>query len=375
MLKTKNILSSSLLLFSVLLAGCPPKPKNVVLCIGDGMGFEQVKAASIYATGREGELCFESFPYKTSMTTHSADEAVTDSAASGTAIATGHKVNNGVVSLQIPGDGTELQTLLEYFQQRGKATGLVTTTYITHATPAVFGAHEKSRQNYDNIAADYLTQTRPNVLFGAGGHSMSPQAAEDAGYVVVQNLNELRSLNTEEATFVSGQFGTGIPYEMEWTGDLPHLSQMAESALAILDNDPDGFFLMIEGGTIDWAGHANNLANNIGETVEFAKTVQTVLNWAKGRDDTLLVVTADHETGGLKVTKNNGKGKLPDVHWKSKGHTAAQVPVYAWGAGADLFTDRMDNTDIHNKIVEATQSQAPPTPERKTKTLSTTGKN
>ncbi len=369
--RIKSLTILSLLLFTAFLSGCSAPPKNVILCIGDGMGFEQVKAASIYATGKEGTLCFESFPYKTSMTTHSANAAVTDSAASGTAIATGHKVNNKVLSMQIPGDGRELQTSLEYFQQKGKATGLVTTTPVTHATPAAFGAHEKSRYNYENVATDYLTQTRPNVLFGAGGHGITPQAAKDAGYVVVSNLNELQSLNTEEVTFVSGQFGKNIPYEMQWAGDLPHLSQMTESALAILDNDPDGFFLMIEGGTIDWAGHDNELANNIGETIEFARTVQIVFDWAEERDDTLLVVTADHETGGLKVIKNNGKGKLPDVSWSSKNHTAAQVPVYAWGTGAGLFTGPMDNTDIHKKIVKAAGNIAPTKSCQRTKALST----
>ncbi len=374
--RVKNLVLLSLLLFSAFLLGCSSSlysssPKNVVLCIGDGMGFEQVKAASIYATGNEGTLCFESFPYKTSMTTHSANAAVTDSAASGTAIATGYKVNNKVLSMKIPGDGTELQTLLEYLQQKGKATGLVTTTPITHATPAAFGTHEKSRYNNGNIAADYLTQTRPNVLFGAGGHGITPQAAKNAGYVVVSNLSELQSLNTEDTTFVSGQFGENIPYEAQWTGDSPHLSQMAESALAILDNDPDGFFLMIEGGTIDWAGHDNNLANNIGETIEFAKAVQVVIDWAEERNVTLLVVTADHETGGLKVIKNNGKGKLPDVSWSSKHHTAAQVPVYSWGAEAGLFTGQMDNTDIHKKIVKAVGNIASPESCQRTKALST----
>jgi len=140
---------------------------------------------------------------------------------------------------------------------------------------------------------------------------------------------------------------------------LPHLSQMAETALDILDSDPDGFFLMIEGGKIDWAGHDNNLADVIGETIEFAKSIREILNWAEQRNDTLLIVTADHETGGLKVLKNNGKGKLPEVSWSSKNHTAIKVPVYAWGKRAGLFTGPMDNTDIHRKIIEATQQTIP----------------
>jgi alkaline phosphatase len=357
MIRAKSRIIVTLFVLLVVLSGCATSPKNIILCIGDGMGFEQVRAAAMYANGEEGTLCFEGFPYQTDMTTHSANAAITDSAASGTAIATGHKVNNGVLCVQIPGDGAELQTLLEHFQQDGYAVGLVTTTPITNATPAAFGAHERSRYSYDNIAADYLTQTRPNVLFGAGAHGMTPQAAEDAGYTVVNNLVELRRLNTEDVSMVSGQFGENIPYETDWSGDLPHLSQMTETALAILDNDPDGFFLMLEGGMIDWAGHDNNLANIVSETVEFEKAVQIILDWAEQRDDTLIIVTADHETGGLKVIKNNGKGKLPEVSWSSKNHTATKVPVYSWGKRAELFTGPMDNTDIHGKIIKATKQK------------------
>jgi alkaline phosphatase len=201
---------------------------------------------------------------------------------------------------------------------------------------------------------------------------MTPQAAKDAGYIVVNNLAQLQQLNTEQVSMVSGQFGEDIPYETKWSANVPHLSQMTETALAILDNDPDGFFLMLEGGKIDWAGHDNDIANVTGETIEFANAVQIILNWAEQRDDTLLIVTADHETGGLKVTKNNGKGKLPDVSWSSKNHTATEVPVYAWGKRAVLFTGPMDNTDIHRKIIKASQQPIPfKLYQQRTNTLST----
>jgi alkaline phosphatase len=358
MARVKNLIILLLILLTVV-SGCATSPKNIILCIGDGMGFEQVRAAAMYANGEQGTLCFESFPYQTDMTTHSANAAVTDSAASGTAMATGHKVNNGVLCVQIPGDGSQLQTLLEYFQQENKAVGLVTTKHITDATPAAFAAHQLNRYNYNNIASDYLTQTKPNVLFGAGENGMTPQAAKDAGYIVVSNLAQLQNLDTEQVSMVSGQFGEDIPYETNWDANLPHLphlSQMTETALAILDNAPEGFFIMVEGGKIDSAGHDNNLAYMVGETVEFASTVQLILDWAKQRGDTLIIVTADHETGGLKVLKNNGKGKLPEVSWSSKDHTATKVPVYSWGKRAELFTGPMDNTDIHRKIIKATKS-------------------
>jgi len=322
-------------------------PKNIILLIGDGMGFEQVKAAGMYLNGKAGTLSFESFPNQAEVTTYSADSSVTDSAAAGTAIATGHKVNNGVISMAYPGDGSELYTLLEYFKERGKSTGLVSTTYMTHATPAVFGAHEPSRNNISEIARDYLNQTLPNVLFGGGANGMSISSATSAGYTVVTDRTELQALDTENATMVSGQFGnTHLPYEFDGLGALPHLSEMTHTALNILDNDPDGFFLMVEGGRIDHAGHSNDIQRNIFETIEFSSAVQAAVNWTQTNPGTFILVTSDHETGGLTVLKNNGQGKFPDVSWTTTGHTGANVPIYASGVNADIISGIMDNTDI-----------------------------
>jgi alkaline phosphatase len=219
---------------------------------------------------------------------------------------------------------------------------------MTHATPAAWGAHEPSRNNNAQIASDYLTQTRPNVLFGGGANGMLLSAAIVAGYTLVTNKSTMQALDTNSVSMVSGQFGsTHLPYEFDGLGTLPHLSDMAETALDILDNDADGFFLMVEGGRIDHAGHANDLARNVHETLEFADTVQLVLDWAAGRTDTLVLVTADHETGGLNVLQDNGAGNYPTVSWSSSGHTGVNVPVYAWGANADLVGGVMDNTDLY----------------------------
>ena len=322
-------------------------PTNVIFFIGDGMGFEQVAVAGMYRAGAPGTLSFEAFPYHAEMTTHSANLPITDSAASATAMATGRKVNNGVISMAFPGDGSELETLLEIFRDQGKSAGLVTTTYVTHATPASFGAHEPSRNNTAAIAGDYLYQTSPNVLFGGGGNGMSGPAAVAAGYTVVTDRSGMQTLDTESITMVSGQFGVGyMPYEYDGLGSLPHLSEMTATTLAILDNDPDGFFLMVEGGRIDSAGHANDIQRNVLETVEFANAVTTAIDWASGRLDTLILVTADHETGGLTVLQNNGAGEFPTVSWFWGTHTGANVPVYAWGCNASLVAGLMDNTDL-----------------------------
>ncbi len=320
---------------------------NVILLIGDGMGFEQVKAARVYAAS---PLSFEALPFQGEVTTASSNATITDSAAAATAMATGVKVNNGVVSLALPGDGSELETLVEYYKARGRTVGLVTTTYITHATPACFGAHETSRNNYSAIADDYLTQTIPNVLFGGGANGMSVSAAENAGYVVATTTASFDGLDTT-ADLLSAQFGTtDLPYEYDYLGEeypYPHLANMVTVALDALDNDPDGFFLMVEGGNIDHACHANNLRRAVHETLAFSDAVQTALDWAAGRDDTLIMVTADHETGGLTVSDQVDSDGYPIVSWTTGGHTGVNVPVYAWGQDAALVAGVLDNTEIN----------------------------
>jgi alkaline phosphatase len=324
-------------------------PKHIILFIGDGMGFEHVRAARAYLGA---PLPFELFPYKRTVNTSNARGGVTDSAAAATAMATGRKVGNGVVSIAHPGTGEDLMTVLELAKREGKRTGLVTTTEVTNATPAAFGAHVRSRREVEEIARDMLHETRPHVLLGGGGAGMSPPAASAAGYQVVRDREMLLGVDTEQVEFLSGQFGdTHIPYERDGVGALPHLSDMTAVALEILEQDPDGFFLMVEGGRIDQAAHLNKLAHMIGETIEFGKAVETARAWAEGRDDTVILVTADHETGGLTVVGERGKGEFPDVTWRTTDHTGARVPLYAWGALPHVMHDvssaEIDNTEMY----------------------------
>jgi alkaline phosphatase len=322
-------------------------PMNVVLLIGDGMGFEQVKAGGMYAHGAPGTLPFEAFPHRAEMTTHSADSPVTDSAAAATALATGRKVNNGGVSVAHPGGGDELKTLLEHFGDRGRGTGLVTTADVTHATPAAFGAHRPSRHDLSGIFADYLNVTRPNVLFGGAGDGIPPASVAEAGYALVTDRAGMQALDPEAGAMVCGRFGDDhLPYEYDGLDPLPRLSEMTMSALSMLGSGTEGFFLMVEGGRIDHAGHDNDIGRNVRETVGFSNAVRVVADWAQGRSDTLILVTADHETGGLSVLQNNGRGGSPTVSWSTTGHTEACVPVYAWGVNARSVSGVMDNTDL-----------------------------
>lgn len=318
--------------------------RNVILLIGDGMGEGQVAAARCYAGA---DLFFEGFPFQSRMATVDAAGGITDSAAAATAMATGRKVYAGVVSLAVPGDGGKLETLLEFFKKAGKSTGLVTTAYLTDATPACFGAHASNRYDSVQIASDYLSQTRPDVLMGGGASGLDAAAAEAAGYAVVTDRDSLAALDPALHPRVCGLFGWGyLPYEYDGLGALPSLSEMTVKALDVLGRDPDGFFLMAEGAMIDTACHGNDLARCVGETLGFEAAVRAARAWAEGRDDTLLLVAADHETGGLSVTGDNGPGTLPAVTWATAGHTESAVALYGWGLNAEWAGGVADNTQV-----------------------------
>lgn len=342
--------------------------KNIILMIGDGMGFGQVNAGSYYVGGASGKLCFQPY-YKCAVTTSCLDSGVhpiTDSAAAASAIATGHKVNYLAVSRSPSGVG--YTTILEEAKAMGKRTGLVGTDPITRATPAAFAAHDADRNNLIAIGDDFLNSSLPNVLLGGGGTAAGGSAyfstaqiatAQALGYQTAYTKAQMDALSPT-ADRVLGLFTTNeMTYEYDRPANTtePHLSEMTVKALSLLDTDPDGFFVMIEGAKIDYGGHARDIARTTGEVVEFNNSVQAVLNWMQGRTDTLLIVTADHETGGLTAT-NRGKGTYPGASWAGTDHTAANVPLYAYGAGSGLVNGYMhsgviDNTDVFRIMHDA----------------------
>ena len=328
----------------------PITGSTVILFIGDGMGLEQIQATED-AVGEQ--LSFSDFPIRTWVQTRSEDSTVTDSAAAATAIATGESVANGVISMSP--QGVPYETLLEFSESLGKPTGIVTTTQLTHATPAAFGAHAQTRSDYTAIAASYLNLTTPDILFGGGGAGLTPTMVTEAGYLLAEDSTELEAFtfqppSSEPSSTLpqfAGLFGTThLPFVNEGRNGLPSLMDMTMKAIELLttlDTSESGFFLMVEAGRIDHAAHANDLDAMIEEVKELSETVRSVVDWVGGRDDVIIVVTADHETGGLTMDPETG-----DHYFTTTGHTGIDVPLYARGAGDLLFSgERTKNTWIH----------------------------
>ena len=272
--------------------------KNVIILIGDGMGFGQMEITRLCY----GYLNMENMPYYGYELTDSLSGPVTDSAAAGTAIATGFKTYNKMIStIKVNNRVVNVTTLLELAKCSGKATGLVTTTRITHATPAVFASHVEHRDMEKEIARQ-LIKNRVNVLFGGGKREFDNDTlklAEKMGYKIVYTKEELENV---DGNYVLGLFSDShMPYVLDRDRDDVGLLDMTKKAIELLEKDPDGFFLMIEGGRIDHACHANDIASVVAETKEFDEVVGYCLDYARKNKDTLVIVLADHETGGLGV--------------------------------------------------------------------------
>jgi alkaline phosphatase len=328
-----------------------------VLLIGDGMGEEHVRMIEMFGDRIQDGYSFQKCPYTTVTTLPANTNDITDSAASGTAIATGEKVNNSVVSVKIPGDGQDLETMLEQFQEEGKSTGLVTTTEVSHATPAVFAAHSTSRDNETEILEDYFTQSLPTVIMG-GTVAEAEELAQAASYTIVSTREELLALDTENAQKTLGMFGQEghFPYLLDRDTSIPGLLEMTKTTVSILDNDPDGFFLMIEGGRIDHASHDNDETKAIYELQEFIDVSEYIYDWAQTQENTLVIVTADHETGGLAITSSLQSyvaGTVPEVTWSSGSHTSTPVPLYVCAPDEDKIdlTNTKTNADIYRLVM------------------------
>ena len=323
------------------------KPKNVVFMIGDGMGLAQVYAAMV-ANGNKLEL--ERCTHTGFSKTYSSSHFTTDSGAGGTALACGVKTKNHMIGMSP--DSVAVMSILEEAAKDHIATGLVVACSVTHATPASFVAHQPDREMNDEIAADYL-KSDIDVFIGGGRKYFEER-------IDARNLtNELKAkkfhiaYTLDEVKSANGPKLAGLLYDdqnpaMPERGNMLPESTMA--AIDLLDNNSKGFFLMVEGSQIDWACHNNQLDQSIKEVLDFDQTVGKVLDYAQKSGNTLVIITADHETGGL--TLHDGKMGSSDIKhsFSSKVHTGVMVPVYAYGPGAENFTGIMENTAFKGKI-------------------------
>jgi alkaline phosphatase len=332
--------------------------KNVIFLIGDGMGIVQISSSRIKALGANGLLNMEKMPIVGFIKTHSANELVTDSAASGTAMATGFKTNNGMISTS-PG-GKKLVTILEKFENIGKSTGLVATSRITHATPASFGAHVKSRNQEAKIAT-HLLNNDIEVLLGGGEDLFIPhsqknskrkdslnllQSAKKSGYTFAATRDELMKAKGEK---ILGLFNLAA---LEFDGKEPSLADMTKKAIDTLKKNPKGFFLMVEGSQIDWECHKNKADRAIQRVIEFDKAVKVALDYALSNKETLVIVTGDHETGGMTLNDGELSGEKLKIKWTSMSHTGVSLPIFAFGPHAIRFAGVYDNTNIPKIIAD-----------------------
>ena len=320
--------------------------KNVILLIGDGMGLAQSYAAYL---ANDKSLSIYTMPYTGLSITSCADREVTDSGAGGTAIATGHKANYKAIGLDK--NNISHPSLLKIAKQYGKSTAIVCSCDLTHATPAAFVANVKNRDLQEQIALSYLEEYC-DIALGGGAKRFTSKGRKDKlnlidslakrGYAVVYSQDELSKCESEK---IFGLFAEGHLPEASKRGGV--MQQYMLKALEQLDKNPNGFFMMLEGSRIDMEAHLNKYDAMVEETLDFDRCVAIALDFAKRKGNTLVVVTADHETGGLTLP---AKGSKTKDKWTTLNHTGVPVPIYSFGPGAENFTRVMQNTDIFFEI-------------------------
>ncbi|MFZ1291634.1 MAG: alkaline phosphatase [Melioribacteraceae bacterium] len=443
-------------------------PKNVILFISDGCGFNHVDAASYYQFGKTGEQIYEKFPVKLAMSTYylhgnkyNPDSAwtnfdwlkknATESAGAASAMATGFKTSKKAISFDTL--NRPLETIVDKFEKLGKSTGVISTVPFSNATPAAFVAHNENRQNYKEISEEMILKSKVDVIMGGGHPFYNPNgtlvnklAERYIGHKEIWDLNnggkpisdeDGKLIEESEFRYVGGKdvwnmlsngtagndangdekidlwnfiqdresfqkymigetpkrligvFKSGqasqverdttdenwTPFSIPFIQSIPTLTEMTLSAINVLDENKNGFFLMAEGGAVDWAAHDHFLNRTIEEQIDFNLAVEAACKWVEENsnwDETLIIVTADHETGYLlgpnsnlenaktisekwKPLKNNGANKMPDVEWFSGGHTNSLVPFYAKGIGSLKFLENIKGNDpVHGKYIDNT---------------------
>lgn len=394
----KIALFALLALIPILSTAQEQKAKYVFYFIGDGMWFNHVSLAEYWLGYTQGvfdsrPLSFSQFPVLGWAVTHSESNLITDSAAAGTALSTGTKTKNGM--LGTAPDSSALESIAYKIHDAGYKVGISSTVGINHATPGAFYGHSASRSDYYSIASEIPST---GFEFFAGGGAIESngedgdetsvyEAIEDSGYVIAEGMDDFADKKDEAGKMMllqeNGRLKTELPYAIDMKDtDMTQADLVSASIDFLYDEDCPGFFIMSEGGKIDWASHGNDTKAVILETLSLSDAVAEAVEFYNAHpDETLIIVTADHETGGLTLSWEKGYDllfdKLEEIHcskdmvseeerehmneisheahigWTTGDHSGANVPVFAIGAGSTLFSGRMDNTEIPKKICEA----------------------
>ena len=326
------------------------KAKNIILFIGDGMAVPHVTAGMTASTQT---LNIERFPYSGLSRTHSANSYITDSGAAGTAIACGVKTNNGMIGVRP--DGSPVSSITKIAKKNGLAAGVVSTSAITHATPASFVAHNSGRGNTEEIAVDFLNGTIDVFIGGGEDHFRNRKDGADLtlklkeqGFDVVYTPEDMvKSGSPKLAALLAKEH---MPPVTEGRQGL--LAEMTRKAIETLGKNKKGFVLMVEASQIDWAGHENNLAYLVAETVDLDQAVGVALDFAVKDGNTLVVVTSDHETGGLVLTGGDIATNSVEAIFAVTGHSGVMVPTFSYGPGAERFSGIHDNTFFFGEFIK-----------------------
>lgn len=327
-------------------------PTNIILLIGDGMGLTQISAAMYSNNNR---LALAKFPVIGFHKSHAANELITDSAAGGTAIACGIKTNNGNIGTDE--NGIPTLSILEELDSMNFSTGMIVTSTIVHATPAAFAAHRARREMYEEIALDYLN-ANVDLLIGGGRQYFQNREMDDRdlinefenkGYVVMDQLyttmNKIKWPLDKNLLYF-----TADKQPLTVSGGRDYLSFAVRQGVQYLEQKSNkGFFLLVEGSQIDWMNHANDGRGVVMETLDFDRAIWEAIQYANKKGNTLVLVTADHESGGMSIEADSRMNKLK-YGFTTNGHTAAMIPVFAYGPGSSLFRGIYENTSIYHKM-------------------------
>ena len=353
------------------------KPKNIILLISDGMSLTQVSTYRLLKGGPNERIAVDKFPVSGIVLTHSENAIVTDSASSATAFSTGRKTNNGALGLDE--DNKILENFTEIIDRYGYVSSLISTSEITHATPAAYASHVDLRWKTDEISLQMMESNVMTIL-GGGRHFFLPEdlgGKRSDGLNLLEQLESSRMVMTEKKELdsfdhsdlgkVVGLFADEALRDKEKPENHvfePSSSEMLNFAInrseKFNENGCKGFFIMLEGSQVDWAGHANDLNYLKREMQDFDEAVELALDYATQNQDTLVIATADHETGGLLIESSSPTDyTAPEVKFSFNtgigygSHTGVPVPVYAYGPGSENFTGTLDNTDIFYAMLEA----------------------